>query len=160
MIPMPQRRSHRPLADDQRSVHSVAPRSRLNGETGSAVVAALVLVLAMTGGASIWLARDVGIALSQSGVAHEIAFEVARHGAQQIDVAALRDGSMPAVTLDAAAVREMVPAVFERALSDRAVSGRLLDLDIDGDTVIVVVVIDGGTSPAIGRAAARAVIGP
>lgn len=150
---------HRRSWRKQRGNERADRQPRLAGDTGSAVVTTLVLLLAMTGGASIWLTRDVGIGLSQSSLAHEIAFEVARHGAQQIDTDALRDGVSDTVVLDEPAVRRAVATNLERALQSRGATGRLLGIEIDGDVVIVGVVIDGGDSAAVAHAAARAVIG-
>ena len=66
---------------------------------------ALVLLFAFTAGGVIWLSRDVNRRVANRSAAQAIAFQAARSGAQQVEVAALRTrgtaGDEPLVSIDA-----------------------------------------------------------
>lgn len=92
---------HAQLADDDGIADGAtdARDGRCRGERGTSFVLAMVILFLTTGMAAIWLARDVNGRVSDRSALQSIAFQAARTGAQQLDVAAVRGGG--AVTIDA-----------------------------------------------------------
>jgi hypothetical protein len=124
-------------------------------DRGSASVAALVLVFAFSAGAVVWLARDVDRSISHRTSAQSIAFQAARAGSQQLDVAVLRsDGGRPVV--DPAAAREAAITTAVSLFDAYGLDGRVGDVVVERDRVAVTVTVTDGGRTVTGSAAARA----
>ncbi|MEX2627679.1 MAG: hypothetical protein WD225_12400 [Ilumatobacteraceae bacterium] len=118
---------------------------------------ALVLMFVFTAGGVIWLARDVDRATSNRGAAQSIAFQAARSGAQQVDLAHLRTWDV--VVVDEPAARIESVAVAGRLLDAYGLTGEVTSIEVEPDRVTVVVtVVDGGRS-VTGIGSARATDG-
>lgn len=126
---------------------------------------AVVLLFSFTAVGVILLARDYDGRIATRATAQAIAFQAARAGAQQIDVAALRDDGV--VVVDPAAGVEHATATAHALLAESGASGEVA-VTVAGDRVTVVVSIDdvieggfAGSKRAIVRAegSARAVPG-
>ncbi len=87
---------------------------RLCGERGTAFVAALVVMFAVTGMAAIWLARDVNQRVSDRSALQSVAFQAARAGAQQLEVGELRNTGSAVVVIDPSAARSAAREVAFR----------------------------------------------
>lgn len=105
-------------------------------ERGTALVTAMILLFSFTAGAVILLARDYDDRIATRSVAQAIAFQAARAGAQQIDVATLR-GDGEVVVDEPAAVAEAT-RVAGALLADAGEEGTV-EVTVDGDRVTVVV---------------------
>jgi hypothetical protein len=126
------------------------PRDR-----GSASVAALVLVFTFSAGAVVWLARDVDRSISHRTSAQSIAFQAARAGAQQLDIAQLRAGA-EAPVVEPAEARDAAVGAAATLLADYGLEGRVVSVTVEADRVEVVVsIVDAGRT-VTGVAAARA----
>jgi hypothetical protein len=117
----------------------------------------LVLLFTFTAGGVLWLARDVDRAISNRAVAQSIAFQAARSGAQQVDVARLRlDGG---VVLSESAARAEGAATAKRLLDAYGLDGMVVEMAVDGGRMRVVLeVYDGGrtvTGVGVARASDR-----
>lgn len=77
---------------DPVAAEDTASTRRCRGDRGTSYVLAMVVLFLTTGIAAIWLARDVNQRVSDRSALQSIAFQAARTGAQQVDVAALRAG--------------------------------------------------------------------
>lgn len=118
---------------------------------------ALVLLFAMTAGGVVWLARDVDRAISNRSAAHSVAFQAARSGAQQVDVAHLRTWDV--VVVDEPAARVESVTVAARLLDAYGLTGEVTSVDVDGDRVTVVVSVTDGGRIVTGIGSARAIDG-
>ncbi|CAN5444592.1 hypothetical protein BH23ACT3_BH23ACT3_04070 [soil metagenome] len=115
---------------------------------------ALVLLFAFTAGGVVWLARDVDRAISNRGAAQSIAFQAARSGAQQVDVARLRlDGG---VVLAESAARAESAATATRLLGAYGLHGLVVEMEVDGDRMTVVVEVNDNGRTVTGVGVARA----
>ena len=134
---------------------------RCSGERGTAMVAALVILFAMTAGAVIWLARDVDTSVSNRSTASSVAFQAARTGAQQVRAESLRGGG-ERVVLDGAAARERGEETARLLLAEYHATGTVGCVVSDVNLVVCTVVIAGsrGAADATGSGAARAETGP
>jgi hypothetical protein len=125
------------------------PRDR-----GSASVAALVLVFTFSAGAVVWLARDVDRSISHRTSAQSIAFQAARAGAQQLDIAQLRAGTEVPV-VEPGMARSAAAQAAAALLADYGLDGRVVSVTVGVDRVEVgVSIVDGGRT-VTGVAAAR-----
>jgi len=98
---------------------------RWRGDRGTAFVAALVIMFAVTGAAALYLARDVNGRVADRSAAQSIAFQAARSGAQQLDVGRLRtDG---AVVIEVAAARRAARRAVRRLAEQYGVAARIVD---------------------------------
>ena len=115
---------------------------RCRGERGTALVTALVLLFAFTAGGVIWLARDVNQRVSNRSAAQSIAFQAARSGAQQVEVASLRDGGPTELVIDEPLAREQALRIASRLFAEYDVDGAVLrissgaNLGLDGDALV------------------------
>jgi hypothetical protein len=136
-------------------------RRRFRGERGTALVTALVLLFAFTAGGVIWLSRDVNRRVSNRSAAQSIAFQAARSGAQQVEVASLRDGGTPRVEIREADARLQASIIADRLFDEFGVDGEIRSISFPppGDVVRVEVVIRDTTGDVVGTGSARAVSG-
>jgi hypothetical protein len=127
------------------------------------MVAALVILFAMTAGAVIWLARDVDRSVSNRSIAGSIAFQAARAGAQQVDVGTLRDsGSDVAPVLDVSDAERHADDAARRLFESYEVEGTTSCAVPEPDLVVCDVTLrcTRGAPDVTGRGAARAEVGP
>jgi hypothetical protein len=124
-------------------------RRRLRGERGSSLVAAVTLMFAFTAGAVIWLARDADRNLSNRSAAQSIAFQAARTGAQQLDVAALRRGE---VAIDQGVATSAARSAATRLFTAYGVSGEVVTISFGATrpTITVTVRITDTGDPVTG----------
>jgi hypothetical protein len=114
----------------------------------------LVLLFTFTAGGVLWLARDVDRAISNRAAAQSIAFQAARSGAQQVDVARLRlDGG---VVLSESAARAEGAATANRLLDAYGLDGMVVEMAVDGGRMRVVLEVDDGGRTVTGVGVARA----
>ena len=132
-------------------------RERCRGERGTAMVTGLVLLFAFTAGAVIWLARDVNRAVSNRSAAQSIAFQAARSGAQQVEVASLREHSV--VVVDAERAGSAARATAQSLLDGYRLTGSVTRVSVDGDRVEVELRVVDPAGDVVGVAAARAEAG-
>lgn len=125
---------------------------RCGSERGSAMVTALVLLFAFTAGAMIWLARDVDRTVSNRSIAASIAFQAARGGAQQVEVAALRG---EAVVIDPVLAEREARRIAGRLFAEYGVEGTVA-MSVDPRDQVVTVRIElvdpAGTVSGVGSA--------
>jgi Tfp pilus assembly protein PilX len=122
------------------------PARRLRGERGQAYVLALVVLFTFTGAAAIWLARDVNQRVSDRSAIQSIAFQAARAGAQQIDVATVRGGSH-GVVIDERAARSAAVDTARRLSAEYELDTQIVSQGYEGgrtDTWAVTVAIPDG----------------
>lgn len=105
---------------------------RLRGDRGQAFVVALVVLFTFTGAAAVWLARDVNQRVSDRSALQSVAFQAARSGAQQIDLASLRDGTTDGVVIDDGAAREAASDTAERLAAQYGLEARIIAQGYDG----------------------------
>lgn len=114
-------------------VHETGPvPQRCRGRSGSAMVAALVFLFAFTSAGVVWLSRDVNRAVSNRSAAQSIAFQAARAGAQQVDVASVRQRGRDGVVVAADGSRGAVDAGEAHA------DALLRAFGVDGSATVVV----------------------
>ena len=130
---------------------------RCRGERGTAFAAGLVLMFAFTAGAVIWLARDVDRSISNRSTAQSVAFQAARSGARELDVAVLRAG---APVIDRGGAQAAALAAAGELFHSYGVAGRVSSVVVERDRVTVgVEIVDGGRMVS-GHATAHAEDGP
>ena len=120
---------------------------RFRGERGQAYVLALVVLFTFTGAAAIWLARDVNQRVSDRSAIQSIAFQAARAGAQQIDVATIRGGNGGRVVIDQRAARSAAVDTARRLSSQYELDTQIVSQGYDGgrsDTWAVTLAIPDG----------------
>ena len=132
---------------------------RCRGERGTALVTALVLLFAFTAGGVIWLARDVNQRVSNRSAAQSIAFQAARSGAQQVEVASLRDGGPTELVIDEPLAREQALRIASRLFAEYDVDGAVLRISVVDVTVTVEVQISDAAGDVVGVGSARAEAG-
>ncbi|HEY5662670.1 MAG TPA: hypothetical protein VIS05_01405 [Ilumatobacter sp.] len=124
---------------------------------------ALVLLFAFTAGGVIWLSRDVNRRVANRSAAQAIAFQAARSGAQQVEVAALRTrgtaGDEPLVSIDAPRARAQAHRVAERLFTEFDVVGSVVTVVVDRSTVTVEIRISDPVGDVVGVGSARAEAG-
>ena len=134
------------------------PRRRCRGDRGMAMVTGLVLLFAFTAGGVIWLARDANRSVSNRTAAQSIAFQAARSAAQQVGVAALREGAE--VRVDDEAARRAAESTAGELFAGYDVDGHVVSVTVvPPDMVEVEVEISDPAGDVTGVAAARAEAG-
>lgn len=106
---------------------------RCRGERGTAFVAALVIMFTVTGVAAIWLARDVNQRVSDRSALQSVAFQAARAGAQQLEVADLREGGSGALVIDESAARAAARTAAQRLASSYGLDMQMVTQGYGGD---------------------------
>jgi hypothetical protein len=119
----------------------------------------LVLLFAFTAGGVIWLARDVNQRVSNRSAAQSIAFQAARSGAQQVEVASLRDGGPTELVIDEPLAREQALRIASRLFDEYDVDGTVLRISVVDVTVTVEVQISDPVGDVVGVGSARAEAG-
>ena len=132
---------------------------RGRGDRGTALVTALVLLFAFTAGGVIWLARDVNERVSNRSAAQSIAFQAARSGAQQVEVASLRDGGPTKLAIDEPLAREQALRIATRLFDEYDVDGTVLNISVVDVTVTVEVQISDQAGDVVGVGSAQAEAG-
>ena len=115
-----------------------------------ATVTALVLLFAFTAGGVIWLARDVNRRVGNRSAAQSIAFQAARSGAQQVEVASLRDQAIANVVVDPLLARQQAVLIADRLFDEYEVDGAVLRVSVDNDMVTVEVRISDSAGDVVG----------
>ena len=130
--------------------------SRRGDDRGSATVAAIALMLSLTGGSLLWLTWNVDRSINAASDADAIAFQAARAGAQAIDPASLRTDTptlnsdqAPQVAIDAAA------SLF----AANETTGRVVSVQVEADRVTVIVEITEAGRTVTGQGTARLAVG-
>ncbi len=134
---------------------AVTRTSRFDGDSGSGMVAGIVLIFAFTFVGMVWLAHDVDRGVSNRSAAQSIAFQAARSGAQSSSIADLRSGA-DAGTIDEAAARQAATATAASLFASYEVDGTVTAIDVDGDRVAVTVEITDGSVTVTGAGTVRA----
>lgn len=116
------------------------PTERFDGERGTSMVAALVLLFTFTAGAIIWLGRDVSQSVALRSTAQSIAFQAARAGSQEVVVGGLRNGVETTVSLDQEAAKQTAVERADEMFMLYAVDGEVISVAIDADDNITVTV--------------------
>lgn len=132
---------------------------RGQGERGTALVTALVLLFAFTAGGVIWLARDVNERVSNRSAAQSIAFQAARSGAQQVEVVSLREGGAASLVIDEPAAREQALRIADRLFAEYDLDGTVVRVSVEDVTVTVEVRISDPVGDVTGVGSARAEAG-
>jgi hypothetical protein len=133
-----------------------ALRRLLRDDRGSAMVASFVLMLALTGGAIIWLARDVDRTVNAANEADALAFQAARAAAQAVDPSSLRADSP---RIDPAGAQTRAAHAAATLLASNHTTGSVVSVDVNGDRVTVVVAINEAGRTVAGRGTARLAVG-
>jgi Tfp pilus assembly protein PilX len=115
------------------SIASSARTRRCRGDRGTAFVAALVIMFTVTGVAAIWLARDVNQRVSDRSALQSVAFQAARAGAQQLEVADLRGGGSGALVIDESAARTAARSVAQRLANSYGIDMQVVSQGYGGD---------------------------
>ena len=131
---------------------------RRDGERGSAVVTTVVLMITLTGGAIIWLTRDVDRQIAAVSQANAIALQAARSGAQHLTPASLRTPA-DTVTIDPDSAGRAAAATTNTLLDANHTVGHLASVTVNGDRVTVTVSITEAGRTVTGRATATATAG-
>lgn len=134
---------------------AVRRQGRVAGDTGSAMVSALVALTSFTVGSVLWLARDVDMTLSIRSTADAIAFQSARAGAQQLRVEALR-GDSPVAVIDPTAAARAVRMMTRDLLVREGLDGEVVAVTAADEWIRVTVRVDGPTAPTEATALAVA----
>lgn len=125
-------------------------------DRGSATVAAIVLMLSLTGGALVWLSWNVDRSVNAASDADAIAFQAARAGAQAIDPASLRTAT-PVLN------RDLAPQIAVEAAASlfaaNETTGQVISVDVGADRVTVVVEITEAGRTVTGQGTARLAVG-
>lgn len=125
-------------------------------DRGSATVAAIVLMLSLTGGALLWLSWNVDRSINAANDADAIAFQAARAGAQAVDAASLRTAT-PVLNFDLAPQLAVEAAASLFAANET--TGRVISVDVGADRVTVVVEITEAGRTVTGQGTARLAVG-
>lgn len=129
---------------------------RPGDDQGSATVAAIALMLSLTGGALLWLTWNVDRSVNAASDAASIAFQSARAGAQAIDPASLRTATP---TIDPALANAQANAAAAALLDANGASGRVVNVTVTPDSVSVVIEITEAGRTVTGQGTARLAIG-
>lgn len=125
-------------------------------DRGSATVAAIVLMLSLTGGALLWLSWNVDRSINAASDADAIAFQAARAGAQAVDPASLRTAT-PILNHDLAP--ELALNAATSLLAANETTGRVVSVEVGPDRVTVVVEITEAGRTVTGQGTARLAVG-
>ena len=134
----------------------IAPAGRggRSVDDGSATVMMLVLMFAFLAGALIWLSTTVDGTIHKRSEATAIAFQAARAGAQQLDLAGTRSSGV--VTIDPVAAAQAVQTAAASLLEANSETGTVTSVHLTGATVTVTVTITTTGRPATGTASVAA----
>lgn len=140
-------------------------RSPISSDSGSALVGAQIILLSLIIAPLLWLTGDVSRSVSYRTTAREVAFEAARAGAWQADLVDPNGGDGSGIDgagdtqpdVDTAAVSLAVHRSATESLTRLGLQGRVVDLEVGLDWVVVGVEILDGERPEHGRAGARRV---
>lgn len=130
--------------------------SHRGDDRGSATVAAIALMLSLTGGSLLWLTWNVDRSINAASDADAIAFQAARAGAQAIDPASLRTAT-PMVSADKAPQFAIDAAAALFAANET--SGRVVSVNVEADRVTVIVEITEAGRTVTGQGTARLAVG-
>jgi len=130
--------------------------SHRGDDRGSATVAAIALMLSLTGGSLLWLTWNVDRSINAASDADAIAFQAARAGAQAIDPASLRTAT-PMVSADKAPQFAIEAAAALFAANET--SGRVVSVNVEADRVTVIVEITEAGRTVTGQGTARLAVG-
>ena len=130
--------------------------SRRGDDRGSATVAAIALMLSLTGGSLQWLTWNVDRSINAASDANAIAFQAARAGAQAIDPASLRTDT-PTLNADRAPQLAINAAASLFAANETA--GRVVSVLVEADRVTVIVEITEAGRTVTGQGTARLAVG-
>jgi hypothetical protein len=133
-------------------------RRRGRGDRGAGLVAGLVLIVAMTTGALLWLTINVDTDLVAMATADDLAFQIARAAASEIDIAGLR-ADPRVVRIDPVAATARAEATASRLFSALGVNGEVIAVVVDGDRATVQLHLDGVDGVIESGVSARAVSG-
>lgn len=125
-------------------------------DRGSATVAAIVLMLSLTGGAVLWLSWNVDRSINAASDADAIAFQAARAGAQAVDPASLRTAT-PILNRDLAP--ELAVDAATSLFAANETTGRVVSVVVGPDRVTVVVEITEAGRSVTGQGTARLAVG-
>ena len=130
--------------------------SRRGDDRGSATVAAIALMLSLTGGSLLWLTWNVDRSINAASDADAIAFQAARAGAQAIDPASLRTDT-PTLNADQAPQFAIDAAASLFAANETA--GRVVSVEVEADRVTVIIEITEAGRTVTGQGTARLAVG-
>ena len=130
--------------------------ARRGDDRGSATVAAILLMLSLTGGSLIWLTWNVDRSINAAGEADAIAFQAARAGAQAVEPASLRTTTP---TLNADQAPRLALDATAALFAANETTGRVLSVNIAPDRVTVVVEITEAGRTVTGQGTARLAVG-
>jgi hypothetical protein len=131
-------------------------RRQHGDDAGSATVAAVVLMLALTGGVLLWLTWNVDRSIRAATDADAIAFQAARSAAQAIDPTSLRT-TTPTLRPDTATQNANDTA--SKLLAGNQTVGRVVNVKVEADRVTVVVEITEAGRTVKGQGTARLATG-
>jgi hypothetical protein len=120
------------------------------------MVTGVVLMFAFTAGAIIWLARDVDRAVSDRASAQSIAFQAARSGARQVDIAALRGLPGEPIAIDPGLARPAAERTAARLFDAYDLVGSITAIEVAGDRVTVSLEVESAGRIVTGTGSARA----
>lgn len=126
-------------------------------DRGSVVVTTVVLMVTLTGGALIWLTRDVDRQIAAVSQANAVALQAARAGAQRLTPASLRGADT--VTIDPDGASRAATAAAGHLLDANHTVGRVETVTIAGDRITVTVSITEAGRTVTGQATAHATAG-
>ena len=130
---------------------------RWGDDRGSVVVTTVVLMVTLTGGALIWLTRDVDRQIAAVSQANAVALQAARAGAQRLTPASLRGAN--AITIDRDAASRAATTTASDLLDANHTVGRVETVLIAGDRITVTVSITEAGRTVTGQATAHATAG-
>lgn len=125
-------------------------------DRGSATVAAIVLMLSLTGGALLWLSWNVDRSINAANDADAIAFQAARAGAQAVDPASLRTATP---VLNPNLAPQLAVEAAASLFATNETTGRVISVDVGADRVTVVVEITEAGRTVTGQGTARLAVG-
>ena len=132
-------------------------RVRWGDDRGSVVVTTVVLMVTLTGGALIWLTRDVDRQIAAVSQANAVALQAARAGAQRLTPASLRGANT--ITIDRDTASRAATATASNLLDANHTVGRVETVLITGDRITVTVSITEAGRTVTGQATAHATAG-
>jgi hypothetical protein len=117
-----------------------------------------VLIVAMTTGALLWLTINVDTDLVAMATADDLAFQIARAAASEIDIAGLR-ADPRVVRIDPVAAMARAEATASHLFTALGVNGEVIAVVVDGDRATVQLHLDGVNGVIESGVSARAVSG-
>ena len=126
------------------------------GDAGSAMVASVVVMFSLTGGAILWLTWNVDRAINTTSDANAIAFQAARSAAQAIDPASLRTATP---LIDPAGAQQHATATVDTLTTTNAAMGKVLTVTVHGNRVTVTIALTENGRTVTGQGTARLATG-